>query len=96
VSGACNQGLSPLTINRLLPQDGAMTTFESMHQDEIVGKLTTVDRVIFNGYLMSFFWPGYFQKFLCRQDVLLKDFGPYVSEHLKAASQEHLKTGHVG
>jgi len=55
-----------------------MTTFESMHQDEIVGKLTTVDRVIFNGYLMSFFWPGYFQKFLCRQDVLLKDFGPYV------------------
>jgi hypothetical protein len=57
-----------------------MTTFESMHQDEIVGKLTTVDRMIFNGYLMCFFWPGYFQKFLCRQDVLLKDFGAYVQK----------------
>lgn len=70
----------PFNINHLLPQDGAMTTFESMHQDEIVGKLTTVDRMIFNGYLMSFFWPGYFLRFLCRQDVLLKDFGSYVQK----------------
>jgi hypothetical protein len=64
-----------------------MTTFESMYQDDIVGKLTTVDRLIFNGYFMSFFWPGYFKRFLCRQDVLLKDFGRYVQKATDAVKR---------
>lgn len=33
---------------------------------------------------MSFYWPGYFKKFLCRQDVLLKNFSPYVQKATEA------------
>jgi len=64
-----------------------MTTFESMHQENIVGKLTMVDRVIFKGYLSHLFPKGAFQAFLSRQGVLLKEFkayAPKVSEELKA------------
>jgi hypothetical protein len=55
-----------------------MTTFESVHQDEILGSLTTFDRMIFKGYLTGFFPDGAFQHFLNRRGVLLKDFGRFV------------------
>ena len=56
------------------------TGFEKRHHDLIIGKLTTVDRMIFNGYLTSFFPPGAFQRFLTCQGVWLRDFGRYVKE----------------
>ena len=67
-----------------------MTTFESVHEDQILGSLTTFDRVIFKGYLTGLFPNGAFKRFLDRQGVVLKDFGSYVN---KATSQlkEHLK-----
>ena len=51
-----------------------------MHQENILGKLTTVDRMMFNGYLNFLFFPGYFKYFLCEQGVLLKDFGRYAQK----------------
>lgn len=65
------------TSNR---KTGHNTSFESMHQESIDGKLTTVDRMIFNGYLNFLFPTGYFEYFLSRQDVSLKDFGCYVQK----------------
>ena len=56
-----------------------MTTFESVHQDQILGSLTTFDRMIFKGYLTDFFPDDAFQRFLNRQGVLLKDFGRFVT-----------------
>lgn len=67
-----------------------MTTFEIVHQDEILGSLTTFDRQIFKGYLSGFFPNGAFQYFLSRRGVLLKDFGRFagratteVKEHVQ-------------
>jgi hypothetical protein len=63
------------------------TAFEKRHQDLIVGKVTTVDRMIFNGHLTAFFPPGSFQRFLTCQGVWLRDFGRYVrdaTERVKA------------
>ncbi len=65
------------TSNR---KTGHTTSFESMHQENILGKLTTVDRMMFNGYLNFLFFPGYFKYFLCEQGVLLKDFGRYAQK----------------
>src|SRR5512134_2041378 len=60
------------------------TTFERMYQDQIVGKLTTFDRMIVHGHLLSLYPRGAFAAFLSRQNVMLKDFGEYV----KAASDQ--------
>lgn len=67
-----------------------MTTFESLHQDQILGSLTAFDRLIFNGYLTGLFPDGAFKLFLDRQGVLLKHFGSYVD---KATSElkEHIQ-----
>jgi hypothetical protein len=67
-----------------------MDTFLSIHQDAIVGTLSTFDRMIFKGHLTQFFPHGAMARFLSRQGVLLKDFGPYVrnvSQSLKAHAQ---------
>lgn len=66
------------------------TAFEKRYHDLIVGKVTTIDRMIFNGYLTAFFPPGYFQRFLTCQGVWLRDFGRYVkyaTERVKANAQ---------
>jgi hypothetical protein len=55
-----------------------MTTFDTIYEDRIVGKLTMADRMIFKGYLTGLFPQGAFQAFLSRQGVLLKDFRRYV------------------
>jgi hypothetical protein len=55
-----------------------MTTFESVHQEEILGSLTTFDRMNFKGYLTGFFPEGAFQRFLNRRGVLLRDFRGFV------------------
>lgn len=68
-----------------------MTSFESIHQDEILGSLTMFDRMIFKGHLTEFFPRGAFGRFLNAQGVLLKDFGGYV-EGATGQIQEHLRS----
>lgn len=63
------------------------TTFESIHENDVLGKLTCVDRVIFNGYLNRFFGGG-MATYLAMQGVLLKDFGRY-AETVTTAIKEH-------
>ena len=67
-----------------------MTTFESMHETKLVGKLVAFDRMIFKGHLTRFFPLLAFATFLGRQGILLKFFGRYVqqaTEKLKARAQ---------
>ena len=56
----------------------ARTTFESIHQKDIVGKLTMVDRLLLKGHLTSLYRPDNFRVFLWRQGVRLAEFGQYV------------------
>ena len=57
-----------------------METFLSIHQDNLIGSLTTFDRMIFKGHLTMLYPQGAFGRLLYRQGVLLKDFKPYVEE----------------
>jgi hypothetical protein len=53
--------------------------FEDVHRQQIVGTLTTVDRLIVHGHLRAFWHAGGFASFLLRQGVhIFKDFGRYV------------------
>jgi hypothetical protein len=57
------------------------TAFEQVHQKEIVGTLTTVDRLIVHGHLRRFWHPGGFVSFLLRQGLHVhRDFGRYVKD----------------
>ena len=57
------------------------TAFEKAHAGQILGKLTTVDRLIVHGHLRRFWCRGAFAGFLDRQGVrILPDFGRYVRE----------------
>jgi hypothetical protein len=56
-----------------------MDTFLSIHQNSILGTLSTFDRMIFKGHLNGFFPDGAFARFLSKQGVLLKDFKTYVA-----------------
>jgi len=67
-----------------------METFLSIHQDSIVGTLTTFDRMIFKGHLTMFYPNGAFGRFLNRQGVLLKDFKPYV-ETVSQQIKQHVE-----
>jgi hypothetical protein len=64
------------------------TTFESIHESRIHGKLTMFDRLIFKGHLMALDWGGNFRTFLWRQGVPLKEFSNYVQK-ATAALKEH-------
>src|SRR5439155_11254274 len=68
----------------------AVSAFEIVHQDRVVGKLTCFDRLIFKGHLTRLYQPGGLKGFLDRQGVLLKHFGLYakwLSDALKAHAQ---------
>lgn len=68
-----------------------MDTFLSIHQESVIGTLSTFDRMIFKGHLTNFYPDGAFACFLSRQGVLLKEFKPYVSKvsgDLKAHAQQ--------
>ena len=67
------------------------TAFEKTYSDEILGKLTAIDRLIFHGHLMCFFRPGSFETFLWQQQVLLKNFKDYVSKATTAIRDHALK-----
>ena len=51
-----------------------MASEQTILQDGVQGTLTTFDRLIFRGHLMSFFVPGAMERYLRRADVLVKDF----------------------
>ncbi len=55
-----------------------MTTFESVHESRIVGKLVVVDRLIFKGHLTGLMPKGAFARFLFVQSVLLVYFKAFV------------------
>jgi hypothetical protein len=64
-----------------------MTTFESMYQNSIFGKITMMDRIIFKGHLLGFYPLNAFAAFLANQRILLKEFKQYmpkVTEKVKA------------
>lgn len=65
-----------------------MDTFLSIHQDSVLGTLTTFDRMIFKGHLTMLYPNGAFARLLNRQGVLLKDFKPYV-EGVSQQIKEH-------
>jgi len=54
-----------------------MRTFTSVYHDDVFGELTMFDRMIFRGHLCAFYPKRAFLRFLCRQKILLKDFGRY-------------------
>jgi hypothetical protein len=56
-----------------------MTTFESLHESRIVGKLVAFDRLIFKGHLNGWAPKGAFARFLFVQGVLLVSFKAYVT-----------------
>ncbi|MCP4164381.1 MAG: hypothetical protein GY759_00630 [Chloroflexi bacterium] len=63
----------------------------SIHEDAIVGTLSTFDRMIFKGHVTGFYPDGAFARFLSRQGVLLKEFKSYVSQvssDLKSHAQQ--------
>ena len=68
-----------------------MDTFLSIHQDSVLGTLSTFDRMIFKGHLTMLYPNGAFARLLHRQGVLLKDFKPYVegiSQQLKQHAEQ--------
>lgn len=56
-----------------------MDSFLKIHEDAIVGTLSTFDRLIFKGHLSGLYPEGNFSVFLWRQGVPLTEFKGYVS-----------------
>jgi len=58
------------------------TSFEPVHGKQVVGSLTTVDRLIVHGHLQSFWFRGLgLARFLDRQGLSIsRDFGSYVRQ----------------
>jgi hypothetical protein len=68
-----------------------MDTFQSIHQESVLGTLTTFDRMIFKGHFTKLYPNGAFARLLNRQGVLLKDFKPYaegVSQQIKQQAEQ--------
>jgi len=57
-----------------------MTEFENKYSSEIFGRLEGFDRLIYRGYLQSFFTVNGFGYFLSQENILLKDYGKYVKQ----------------
>jgi len=66
-----------------------MTTFESIHEDELLGSLSMFDRLIFKGHLLGFFPEGAFRRYLWKQGVPLKAFKQYAPQ-VTAEIKEHV------
>ena len=71
-----------------------MTTFESVHEARIAGKLVAFDRLTFKGHMNSWMPKGAFARFLFVQGVLLTGFKAYVARvtgELKAHAMAYAK-----
>jgi len=60
-----------------------MSSFEKKHEKDIYGRLAGFDRLIYRGYLQSFFTANGFGYFLSQENILLKDYGVYVKQTTK-------------
>ena len=60
-----------------------MTSFEKKYEKDIYGRLEGFDRLIYRGYLQSFFTTNGFGYFLSNENILLKDYGKYVKQTTK-------------
>ena len=69
-----------------------MTTFETIHQDDILGKLTMIDRLIFRGHVNAFHYGDNFRVFLWRQGVPIVEFSRYVQKATAALKQHAMQT----
>ena len=55
------------------------TSFELAHREDVLGTVTTVDRLIVHGHLQAFWFKDGLAFFLNRQGVRIgRDFGRYV------------------
>lgn len=71
-----------------------MDAFQNRFAADVVGELTTTDRMIFKGHLNGFSPKGAFERFLWNERVLLKDFGKFVrgaTDELKAHAEKIAK-----
>ncbi len=66
------------------------TAFERVHEGDIVGSLTTIDRMIVRGHLRSLYFDGMIGAFLKRQGVEVAGFGKYVEAATERVVQ-HVK-----
>ncbi len=57
-----------------------MSSFEMVHQERVLGKLTCFDRMIFKGHLMALYHPGGMAAFLDSQGVMLRDWKTYMTK----------------
>jgi hypothetical protein len=67
-----------------------MKRFVKRHESRIIGMIAGFDRVLFRGTLRSICYPEGLNRFLCRQGVLLKDFGKFslkLSRQVKVQAQ---------
>ena len=70
------------------------TRFEAAHEDDIVGRVTTVDRWIVRGHLSRFWYPRAFHRFLLSQGLRMADFGRCVrqaTEKVRAHAEQIAK-----
>ena len=57
-----------------------MTSFENKYKDDIFGRLEGFDRLIYRGYIQSFFTTNGLGYFLSQENILLKGYGKYVKQ----------------
>lgn len=65
-----------------------MVVFADIYPAQTIGELTMFDRIIFKGHLSGLYGAGQFSWFLHEQDVLLKNFGPYVKKTSAAIKRQ--------
>ena len=68
-----------------------MEKFLERYDSKISGVISTFDRMIFKGHILSFFQRGNRHHYLFREKVLFKDFGKYakkVSGEIKEKARE--------
>jgi hypothetical protein len=83
--------------NKLSLQEDAVNRFIANHADRITGVLSGFDRVVFRGTLRPISFVDGLKRLLWKNNVLLKDFGPYAQRlttqlreaSLRAAQAQH-------
>src|SRR5262249_53527594 len=75
----CAGAERPCGLLATIPPRTAMTTFESVHESRVAGKLVAIDRLIIKGHLNGWMPKGAFARFLLVQSVLLVAFKGYVT-----------------
>jgi len=79
-----------MCLDKQVSRRQAMKRFVKRHESRIVGMIAGFDRILFRGTLRSICYPEGLNWFLCRQGVLLKDFGKFslkLSRQVKAHAQ---------